>query len=504
MILNKSNSPFMDFRDLISMENTPHLWKWLNQDSSNILTVEPSFPAVTCVPQTTYLTGVPPSEHGIVANGYYDRDICEVRNWHQSSKLIKHKRIFETIKEMATQSDSKGKNGNFREEATVFSNCWWFPMYDPNIDYLVTPRPQYLADGGKLPDIYTHPASLRDQLQKQLGTFPLHRFWGPLTSIESSLWIANAAKLVDQWHDPTLSLVYLPHLDYCLQKYGPDDSSTVPQHLREIDDVIYSLLQYYESSHPGVRIILLSEYGISPVDRVIYVNKVLRDAGYIKVRQENYGETLDCGACDAFAVADHQVAHVYIKNPQRDLASIKVLLSEIPGVEHVLDGREQNEFYKQAWSQENKKETSGGAFFPERSGDLLLVADSRSWFSYYYWLETGKAPDFARTVAIHRKPGYDPAEMFFRFEKRWLGMLYLFFKIFLVYVLRIRTIVDASPLECEMIKGSHGRIPKEDKYKPIFISKDLSSLMLDQERLKTGRVRAEDVHDLLLNSVCKK
>jgi predicted AlkP superfamily pyrophosphatase or phosphodiesterase len=172
--------------------------------------IEPCFPAVTCVPQTTYLTGKPPSDHGIVANGYYDKECCEIRNWHQSSKVVKSERIFESVTRLGKE------NG---ERVTTFSNCWWFSMYDQAIDYMVTPRPQYLQDGGKVADIYTNPPELREKLQASLGTFPLQRFWGPLTSIDSSRWIAKASMEVDRLYNPTLSLIYLPHLDYCLQKF---------------------------------------------------------------------------------------------------------------------------------------------------------------------------------------------------------------------------------------------------------------------------------------------
>ncbi len=259
-------------------------------------------------------------------------------------------------------------------------------MYDTNIDYLITPRPQYLADGGKIADIYTEPSTLRDSLQKELGRFPLHRFWGPLTSIESSKWIADASIVVDKQYNPTFSMIYLPHLDYCLQKYGPDDVSTVPQHLKEIDQVVYSLIEYYEANYPDVKIIVLSEYGISPVDKVVHVNKILREAGYLKVREENHGETLDCGASRAFALSDHQVAHVFIRDKKRDLEDIKNLLQKVPGIEKVMDANAQDKDYN-----------------IERSGDLLLVAETNAWFSYYYWETKDRAPDFAKCVAIHRK-----------------------------------------------------------------------------------------------------
>jgi predicted AlkP superfamily pyrophosphatase or phosphodiesterase len=267
---------------------------------------------------------------------------------------------------------------------------------------------------------------------------------------------------VDKEYNPTLSLIYLPHLDYCLQKYGPHDTKVIPVHLREVDKVVGELVMYYEQSHPNVKIVILSEYGISPVTEVVYPNKILREAGYITVRKENYGETLDCGASLAFAMADHQVAHVFVKD-KKQIPLVKQLFSQTPGIEHVLDAADQDKYYNSG-----NPSRAGGAFHSQRSGDILLVSKPSAWFAYYYWKEESQAPDFARCVAIHRKPGYDPAEMFFRYKSTFLGMLYLFFKIFLVYVLHLRLTVDATPLHCDMIRGSHGALPKDDMFKPWY------------------------------------
>jgi predicted AlkP superfamily pyrophosphatase or phosphodiesterase len=264
-------------------------------------------------------------------------------------------------------------------------------------------------------------------------------------------------------------------LIFSLQKFGPKDTKTVPIHLREIDQVIKSLINYYESKN--AKILILSEYGISPVDHVIPINQILRNHGYVQIRRENGGETLDCGASEAFAVTDHQIAHVYIKN-KKNIGKIREIVEKIPGIESVLDSSQQKT-----------------AYFAERSGDLVLIANESSWFSYYYWNKNSQAPDFARCVAIHRKPGYDPAEMFFRFNNNFIGKLYLFFKILLIYVLHLRATVDVCPLDGNMVKGSHGRVGREDTYKPVFIAKGL----VDKER-----IRAEDVHDLLLKALLNK
>lgn len=240
------------------------------------------------------------------AQGFYDRSYCEVKNWHQSSKLVKTPRIWDALKAK-------------HPEATVFVNGLWNGMHDPNIDYFINVRPQYLQNGGKVADIYTHPVGLREELQGSLGTFPLHRFWGPGTSIESSQWVANATLAVDKDHNPSLTLVYLPHLDYSLQKYGPpsgaggvntnpdDPDDRVNKDLSEIDRVLGELVEYYESEAVGAKVVIVSEYAITRVERPVYLNRVLRANGLVQVRKENGGETLDCGECRAFALCDHQV-----------------------------------------------------------------------------------------------------------------------------------------------------------------------------------------------------
>ena len=258
--------------------------------------------------------------HVLNSQGFYDRSYCEVKNWHQSSKLVQAPRIWDALKAK-------------HPEATVFVNGLWHGMHDPSIDFFINVRPQYLHNGGKVADIYTHPAGLREELQGGLGTFPLHRFWGPGTGIESSKWTAAACLAVDREHDPTLTMVYLPHLDYGLQKYGPpiggasdacssggggatgDGSSdkddkgakSVLKDLKEIDEVVERLVRYYESEAVGARVVVLSEYAITPVEKPVYLNRVLREQGLVQVRTENEGETLDCGECRAFALCDHQV-----------------------------------------------------------------------------------------------------------------------------------------------------------------------------------------------------
>jgi len=413
-------------------EYTPFIKSFLEKGTS--ATITPQLPAVTCSVQATYLTGKPPSEHGIVGNGWYFKEEHEVKFWRQSNNLIQSEKIWDKLKKVD-------------ENFTCANMFWWYNMYS-NVDYSITPRPNYLADGRKIPDVYSYPAELRDQLQSELGTFPLFHFWGPKTSIKSSQWIADAALKTDLLHDPTLTLVYLPHLDYNMQRYGKDISK-IAKDLQEIDNVVKQLVEYYESK--SAHIVLLSEYGITNVNHPIHLNRTLRQEGYLNVRVERGLELLDAGASKAFAVADHQMAHVYVKDKE-DVVKVKAILKQMKGVGQVLSGSEIQKVQLDH----------------ERCGDIVVLADKDSWFTYYFWLEDSKAPDYARMVDIHKKPGYDPVEMLTD-PKDKLLMPKVIWKL-LRKKLGFRTVMDIIPLDASLVKGSHGRIPEDFNDHPILIS----------------------------------
>ncbi|MCU0429557.1 MAG: alkaline phosphatase family protein [Cytophagaceae bacterium] len=413
--------------------NTPFLSSW--SERRQVQSIETVLPAVTCSVQATYLTGKLPEEHGIVGNGWLFKEEHEIKFWRQSNQLVQSPKLWEELKSL---------DPSF----TCMNMFWWYNMYS-TVDFSVTPRPQYRADGRKIPDVYTQPASLRDRLQAELGTFPLFEFWGPRTSIRSSQWIAKASMLADQWHHPTLTLIYLPHLDYNLQRYGTQHPS-VAEDLRQIDAVCKELIEYYESE--GAEIIVLSEYGITDVHQPIALNRLFRQKGWLAWREEEGKEYLDAGASKVVAVADHQVAHIYVQDSKL-LNEVKALLSQTTGIEEVLDAEG-----KKKWGLQH-----------ERAGDLIAVADAHSWFSYYYWLEDDKAPDFARTVDIHRKPGYDPAEMLLDPAKPLMPVRVLW-KL-LKKKLGFRVLMDLIPLDATLVKGSHGRSPASDLDKAILISK---------------------------------
>jgi len=432
--------------------NTPFLSDWISKGTQ--AAIAPVLPAVTCSSQSVYLTGKWPEENGIVGNGWYFKDECEVKFWRQSNKLVQGSKVWDLL---------KAKDSSF----TCANMFWWYNMYS-SVDYAVTPRPLYPADGRKLPDIHSQPMELRDRLQQELGQFPLFSFWGPNANIESTRWIADASMKVDEWYDPTLTLIYLPHLDYGLQKYGLNFDK-IGKDLAEVDEVCKDLITYYEGK--GAEVLLLSEYGITSVNQPVHINRMLRQEGFIQVKNELGLETLDAGSCRAFAVSDHQLAHVYVAD-ETDIPRVKGLLEKLPGVERVLDGPAKTSFH----------------INHERAGDLIAVADKDSWFTYYYWLDDAKAPDYARTVDIHRKPGYDPVEMFanpdIKFLKATIGWKLIQKK------LGFRYMMDVIPLDASLIKGSHGRIPEDRLDWPILVAKDPSLL-------KDAEVDPTHIHELI-------
>lgn len=434
-------------------EHTPFLKKW--SEKGSLLNIKPPLPAVTCSSQATYFTGKWPTEHGVVGNGWCFRDEYEIKFWRQSNKLVQSPKIWEELKK---------EDPSF----TCANMFWWFNM-NSTVDFAVTPRPLYPANGLKLPDIHSQPMDLRQKLQKELGQFPLFSFWGPNANITSTRWIADASMLVDKWHDPTLTLIYLPHLDYNLQRVGIDFSK-IGKDLREIDQVCEDLVTYYEDQ--GAEVVIVSEYGITDVSNPVHINRILRENGYIAVKDELGLETLDTWASKAFAVADHQLAHIYIKDPA-DIPAVKALLDKTPGIELVLD-------------EDGKK---AHHFNHDRAGDLVIMADEHSWFTYYFWMDDSKAPDYARTVDIHRKPGYDPVETFadpsISFLKAKIGLKLLKKK------LGIRYLMDVIPLDATLVKGSHGRLSKSREDWPLFISRN-------KDLAKVSSIEAIGVYDLIV------
>jgi len=419
-------------------------------------------PAVTCAVQATLTTGAPPATHGAVANGWYFRDLNEVLLWRQPETLLSGETIWEA--------------GRRRDPTFTCAKMFWWYAMKSSADIAVTPRPMYPADGRKIPDHYARPDGLHDELDARLGRFPLFRFWGPLADISSSAWIAEATLHVMATRGPTLTLTYLPHLDYDLQRLGPDPAHpALARALGEVDALCGRLIDAAQAG--GRRVIVVSEYGITPVTDAIPVNRALRAAGLLAVRREEHGrETLDPGASAAFALADHQIAHVYVNDPAR-LEETASILRGLDGVEAV-------------WGAAGKR--AAGLDHP-RSGELVALARADRWFSYHYWLDAARAPDFARTVDIHRKPGYDPVELFFdpalrfpKFSAAWrLGLRKLGFR-------RLLDVISAE--DAALVRGSHGRPTDDPLDGPLVISSEAGLL-------PKGRVAATAFKALTLEHV---
>jgi predicted AlkP superfamily pyrophosphatase or phosphodiesterase len=416
--------------------------------------LDPVLPAVTCSVQSTFLTGLTPSEHGIVGNGWYFRDLGEVFLWRQHNKLVQGEKVWETAR--------RAKPG-FR----AANLCWWYAM-GATTDLTVTPRPIYHADGRKSPDCYTYPPQLHDNLTGPLGEFPLFQYWGPTASIKSTAWIADAAKIVLDNEQLDLLLVYLPHLDYDHQRFGPGGEEAL-RAARELDDVAGALVDHARAR--GDQVVVLSEYGITEAKRPVEINRALRRAGLLNVYTQAGMEYLDPWTSRAFAVADHQIAHVYTS----DVAATSEALTGLDGLAELLSG----------------DDLAGAGLAHERSGELVALAERDAWFTYHYWLDNEHAPDFGRQVEIHRKPGYDPAELFFdpddeRGAKLRGGLALARKKAGMRYVLSVVGL-DAS----RHVRGTHGLLPDADEDAPVFLCSDAS--------VSRSRIAATEVRDVLLD-----
>jgi predicted AlkP superfamily pyrophosphatase or phosphodiesterase len=418
--------------------------------------LDPVLPAVTCSVQASLLTGLKPIDHGIVGNGWYFRDLGEVLLWRQHNKLVQGEKVWETAR--------RAKAG-FR----AANLCWWYAM-GASTDLTVTPRPIYHADGRKSPDFYTFPPQLHERLTRQLGDFPLFKYWGPTANIESSAWIANAARIVLDDERLDLLLVYLPHLDYDHQRFGPE-SARARKAAQELDEVAGDLVDHARAR--GDDVVVLSEYAITPARRFVEINRALRRAGMLNVYTQAGMEYLDPWTSRGFAVADHQIAHVYVTEPA-DVPAVRETLRELPGVGELLEG---------------DALAAAGLAHP-RAGEIVALAERDAWFTYHYWLDNERAPDFAAQVEIHRKPGYDPAELFMnpddkrvrlragaQLARKATGMRYTLSVIGL----------DAS----KHVKGTHGLLPETDLDGPV--------LLCSNRAAARDRIAATDVRNLLLD-----
>jgi predicted AlkP superfamily pyrophosphatase or phosphodiesterase len=444
---------------------TPRLNEFIARNRKSLIT--PAFPALTCTAQSNYVTGRAPRDHGIVANGWYNRELAEVQFWKQSNHVVHGRKIWDEL---------RAADPGF----TCAKLFWWYNMYS-TADYSITPRPMYPADGRKVFDIYTYPFGIRTEMKKDLGEFPFPAFWGPAAGTkgkfepdEVSRWIAEYAKWIENKYHPTLSLIYLPHLDYNLQRLGPQHVE-IQNDFQRIDAIVGDLISFFEKN--AIQVIVLSEYGISAVSQPVHLNRVLRQKGWVAIKEELGLELLDAGASRAFAVADHQVAHIYV-NDALILPQVRAALEQTAGVERVLGPEEKRSL----------------RIDHPRAGDLIAIAEENSWFTYYYWLDDALAPDFARTVDIHRKPGYDPVELFLDPAIR-MPMVKIASKL-LKKKLSFRMLMDVVPLDATLVKGSHGRIPSDKREFPILIA--------PAERVSKAEFDSTDVYQIIRSAVLQR
>ena len=400
-------------------------------------TLREVLPAVTCTAQASILTGKVPQDHGIVGNGWFFRDTAEVRFWQQSNSLLQAEPLYSTVRRIRTE-----QGRDFR----VAKLFWWFNQ-GADVDLSVTPKPYYAADGNKAFGITGNPVGLTERLETKLGPFPFPSFWGPMAGLPATDWIARCSAEVIHDERPDLALIYLPHLDYDPQRFGPSGCD-MPRLVRELDDACSPILDAAQST--GSRVWVVSEYGHCDVTKPILINRALREAGLLAVRLGPFGEILETFGSRAFAVCDHQLAHVYVKSPA-DMDATREVLLGLPGVAQVFSGEARQEI----------------GLDNSRAGEIVALSQPDAWFAYPFWIDDHHAPDYARTVDIHRKPGYDPCELSFDPKLRMPKLRVV--RRLLAKKLGFRTLFDVISLDPTIIKGSHGLAAANPLDRPILI-----------------------------------
>jgi len=389
----------------------------------------PSFPCVTCPVQANLTTGRGPEEHGIIANGFFWRETGKVEMWTAWNEVFQTPQIWDRL----------------HEHSDELTSAVWFPLHSKGAtaDYICTPAPIHNPDGSESLWCYTKPTELYGEFRDELGHFPLMNFWGPMSSIKSTDWIVDSAVIAAKKFRPRFTYIYLPHLDYAAQKFGPDSPEALAA-VEQLDQTVGRLIDgFTEAGLEDVLWLAASEYVITEVEGVVYPNRILREAGYLALENKEGREYLQPGDSRAWALVDHQFAHVFVKS-EDDIAAVSELFRGQPGISEVLVGPERSKV---------------GLDHP-RSGEIVLISDPDKWLAYYWWLDDARAPEFATTVDIHRKPGYDPVELFINMPEK------------------------NTPLDASLVRGTHGYPADSPERYGVLIGSDSSVLLNDNDELK--------------------
>ena len=424
--------------------------------------MEPVFPALTCPVQSSILSGKYPNQHGIIANGLYDKSNYVVSFWEQSSALVQTDRVWDIIKKKKNKPSSSSSSSSFSNLKTAVL-FWQNTMYARS-DIIVTPRPLHFQDGMQM-WCYSKPIGFYDnELKKKLGEFNLSSYWGPFASSKSSEWITNAAKYTLENERPNLMFTYIPHVDYSAQRFGKK-SRQVQDDLKKADEIVGDIVD--KTVQLGIKddtqFIILSEYGFNDVKAAVPLNLRLRDKDLLITRNINDKEYIDYEYSNAFAMVDHQIAHIYVKEDFVD--QTKKVLEDTQGMDRILSGEEKRQLN----------------IDHERSGELIAISDRDKWFSYYWWYSSDKAPSFAQTVDIHRKPGYDPVELF------------------------VDPKTNSIPFDTSLIKGSHGRAadPSTEEGYSLYVSNRKSDISIgdNSSERNTATINCVNIGQYLINLV---
>ncbi len=372
----------------------PEVWARLGLEFRPL---EPVFPAVTCTVQASFRTGLPPERHGVLCNGFFDRATRRTAFWEQASSLI--------------AAPERIWDGYRRRGGTVGVLCWQQSLGE-EVELLLSPAPIHKHHGGMIQDCYSQPPGLYAELCRETGrAFNLMHYWGPLAGLKSTRWITDATLAVLRRPDaPGLLLAYLPHLDYALQKFGPQDEKRTARAVAEAVAELEKLLAGAKAA--GYDAVLFGDYAITPARQVVFPNRELRKAGFLAVRMVRGMAYADLHASRAFVLADHQAAQVFVRNP-RDVEPVRALLAGLPGV---AEARE-----TQNAERRTQNAAAGGAAPEKGAGELELTAAPGAWFAYPWWTERREAPEYASHVDIHAKPGFDPCELFWGWPPPSIG-----------------------------------------------------------------------------------